>query len=202
MEDRNLVGKKRFKDGPSIGALFMHADVVDMWLMAVGFIADSFDRLSDRIRLLFARQIVNSNGNASNNFDVNVLQHNLNKVPDFVSKVSTVIGGYVVAFMMLWQLTMTVHGIASNNSCLVEWKISNGLSVLMERQERSFLGLNRSIKLGLRQGLIKGVAAGSNAFVYATWALMAYYGSRFVMYHGAQGGTIYATGVAIVTGGL
>lgn len=61
--------------------------------------------------------------------------------------------------------------------------------------------LNRSIKLGLRQGLIKGMAIGSSSFAYATWAFMAYYGSRLVMYHGAQGGTIYAASMAIVSGG-
>ncbi|PON64635.1 ABC transporter [Parasponia andersonii] len=52
-----------------------------------------------------------------------------------------------------------------------------------------------SRKLGLRQGLLKGLAIGSNqASIFATWILMFYYGSRLVMYHGAQGGTIFGAG--------
>lgn len=62
--------------------------------------------------------------------------------------------------------------------------------------------LHGSVKLGLKQGLAKGLAIGCNAIVFAIWSFMCYYGSRLVMYHGAKGGTVFAAGAAITVGGL
>lgn len=62
--------------------------------------------------------------------------------------------------------------------------------------------LEGSVKLGLKQGLAKGLAIGSNGVVFGIWSLMAYYGSRLVMYHGAEGGTVYAVGTGLAVGGL
>lgn len=62
--------------------------------------------------------------------------------------------------------------------------------------------LQGTVKLGLRQGLAKGLAIGSNGVVFAIWSFMSYYGSRLVMYHGAEGGTVFAVGAAIAIGGL
>ncbi|AES92387.1 ABC transporter B family protein, putative [Medicago truncatula] len=39
----------------------------------------------------------------------------------------------------------------------------------------SFAG---EMKLGLKQGLAKGLSIGSNGLLFAVWSLMAYYGSR------------------------
>lgn len=72
-----------------------------------------------------------------------------------------------------------------------------------QKTEEDFsTALNGSVKLGLKQGLAKGLAIGSNGVSYAIWAFMAFYSSRLVMYHGAQGGTLFAAGVAIIMGGL
>jgi ATP-binding cassette subfamily B (MDR/TAP) protein 1 len=54
----------------------------------------------------------------------------------------------------------------------------------------------------LKQGLAKGLAIGSNGVVFAIWAFMSYYGSRMVMYHGAEGGTVFAVGASLAVGGL
>lgn len=61
--------------------------------------------------------------------------------------------------------------------------------------------LNVSTELGLRQGLVKGLAIGSNAAIFATWSILSYYGSRLVMYHGFRGGTVFAVGNSIIAGG-
>ena len=61
--------------------------------------------------------------------------------------------------------------------------------------------LQGSVKLGLNQGLAKGLAIGSNGITYAIWAFITYYGSRMVMYHGAQGGTVFIVGTCIAVGG-
>ncbi|KAJ0042731.1 hypothetical protein Pint_19366 [Pistacia integerrima] len=57
------------------------------------------------------------------------------------------------------------------------------------------------VNLGVKQGLAKGWAIGSSNINYAIWSFIAYYGSRMVMYHGAQGGNVYAVGTAIALGG-
>lgn len=62
--------------------------------------------------------------------------------------------------------------------------------------------LNGTTKLGLRQGLVKGLAVGSKGISFAIWAAMAHYGSTLVMHHGVQGGTIFAVGNSIVNGAM
>nr|CAB3450016.1 unnamed protein product [Digitaria exilis] len=62
--------------------------------------------------------------------------------------------------------------------------------------------LEETVRLGLRQGLVKGVAVGSNGVTFAIWAFNVWYGSRLVMYHGYQGGTVFAVSTAIVGGGV
>lgn len=62
--------------------------------------------------------------------------------------------------------------------------------------------LQGSVKLGLKQGLAKGLAIGSNGVVFAIWSFMSWYGSRMVMNNGAQGGTVFAVGASIAVGGL
>ena len=63
--------------------------------------------------------------------------------------------------------------------------------------------LNATVKLGLKQGLVKGMRIRSRGVTYGILgAFLAWYGSRLVMYHGASGGSIYAASVSIVMGGL
>ncbi|XP_066395976.1 putative multidrug resistance protein [Miscanthus floridulus] len=62
--------------------------------------------------------------------------------------------------------------------------------------------LEESARLWIKQGLAKGVAIGSNGIILTIWAFNVWYGSRLVMYHGYQGGTVFAVSAAIVVGGL
>ncbi|KAI3443715.1 hypothetical protein Pfo_000380 [Paulownia fortunei] len=62
--------------------------------------------------------------------------------------------------------------------------------------------LDRAKKLGIKQGIAKGLAIGSTGLSFAIWALLAWYGSHLVMYKGESGGRIYAAGVSFVLGGL
>ncbi|PON59409.1 ABC transporter [Parasponia andersonii] len=215
----------------SIQSIFTHADGVDRCLMALGFIGAVFDGVTDRLSLLFAAQMINTIGSASK-LDNDVLHHNLNKVPNFVSNVSLFIGGYMVAFILVWQLGMValpfaillvVPGWLCGRSLMdLSGKIRreyNKAGTIAEhaissiRTVYAFVGENKtveefsaalhgSIKLGLRQGLVKGLAIGSSATVIAIWSFLSYYGSRLVMYEGTPGGTIFAAGISIVNGGL
>lgn len=63
----------------SIRSIFMHADKVDMCLMALGFIGAVFDGFTDRLPLLFTSHMINSIGSSSK-LDHDAFQHNINKV--------------------------------------------------------------------------------------------------------------------------
>ncbi|KAK7316388.1 hypothetical protein VNO77_35392 [Canavalia gladiata] len=154
------------------------------------------------------------------------------KVPNFLMNASMFVGSYIVAFALLWRLALvgfpfvallvipgfmygrTLMGLASkireeynNAGTIAEQAISSirtvysfvGESKTIEAFSQALQG---SVELGLRQGLAKGLAIGSNGVVFAIWSFMSYYGSRMVMYHGAKGGTVFAVGAAIALGGL
>lgn len=154
------------------------------------------------------------------------------KVPVFLMNAATFFSAYIVGFLMLWKLALAgfpfivflvIPGLMYGRALMSiarKMKEEYGKShVIVEqaissiRMVYSFVSENKTIaryseslegtvKLGKRQGLAKGLAIGSNAVTYAIWAFMSYYGSRLVMYHGANGGTVFAVGAAIAIGGL
>ncbi|CAI8594391.1 unnamed protein product [Vicia faba] len=154
------------------------------------------------------------------------------KVPNFLMNASMFIGSYIVAFAMLWRLAIvgfpfivllvipglmygrTLMGLArkirdeyNKAGTIAEQAISSIRTVYSFAGENKTIAafsdaLEGSVKLGLKQGLAKGLAIGSNGVVFAIWSFMAYYGSRMVMYHGAKGGTIFAVGASLALGGL
>ncbi|CAI8594406.1 unnamed protein product [Vicia faba] len=154
------------------------------------------------------------------------------KVPDFLKNVSQFIGSYVVAFISLWRLALVgfpfivllvVPGFMYKRTLMeLARKIRqeyNQAGTIVEqtissiRTVYSFVGETRtiaafsdalegSVKLGLKQGLAKGLVIGISGVNYAVWSLIAYYGSILVMYHGAKGGDVFAVGSLIGIGGL
>lgn len=142
------------------------------------------------------------------------------------------IGSYIAAFTLLWRLAivafpflvlLVIPGLIYGKTLLtLASKIReeyNEAGTIAEqtissiRTVYSFVGESKSItafsnalqgtvELGLKQGLAKGLAIGSNGVVFAIWSFMCYYGSKLVMHHGARGGTVFAVGAAITVGGL
>ncbi|KAK4346348.1 hypothetical protein RND71_032687 [Anisodus tanguticus] len=154
------------------------------------------------------------------------------KVPVFLMNVATFIGSYVVGFLMIWKLAIVgfpfviflvipglmygraLMGIArkirdeyGKAGTIVEQAISSVRTVYSFAGESKTIAaysnaLQGTVDLGLKQGLAKGLAIGSNGIVFAIWSFMSYYGSRMVMYNGESGGTVFAVGAAIAIGGL
>ncbi|XP_027102097.2 ABC transporter B family member 15-like [Coffea arabica] len=154
------------------------------------------------------------------------------KVPVSLMNLSTFVGAYVAAFAMVWRLAivgfpfiifLVIPGLMYGRSLMsIARRIReeyNKAGIVVEqaissvRTVYSFVGESKTIaeyssalqgtlKLGLRQGLAKGLAIGSNGVVFAIWSFMSYYGSRLVMYHGAKGGNVFAVGAALAVGGL
>ncbi|CBI24202.3 unnamed protein product, partial [Vitis vinifera] len=154
------------------------------------------------------------------------------KVPNLLINAASFVGCYIVAFAMLWRLAIVgvpfvvllvipgfIYGRALMNlarkmkeeyskaATIAEQAISSIRTVYSfvgERKTQSAFSaaLQGPFKLGLRQGVAKGLAIGGNGVVLGIWAFMCWYGSRLVMYHGAQGGTVFATGAVMAIGGL
>ncbi|XP_030553589.1 ABC transporter B family member 15-like [Rhodamnia argentea] len=154
------------------------------------------------------------------------------KVPNFLVNVSLFVGSYIASFVMLWRLAIVAFPFAlfliipgmiyGRTLIIIARKMReeyNKAGMIAEQAVASirtvyaFVGesktlskfskaLEGSVKLGLRQGLAKGLAIGSNSIVFAIWSFLAYYGSRMVMYHGYKGGTVYAVGACITFGGM
>lgn len=90
---------------------------------------------------------------------------------------------------------------------IVEQALSSIKTVYSFTAERRIIDrysaiLDRTTKLGIKQGIAKGLAVGSTGLAFAIWAFLAWYGSRLVMYKGESGGRIYAAGISFVLSGL
>uniref|UniRef100_A0A0D3E6E5 Uncharacterized protein n=1 Tax=Brassica oleracea var. oleracea TaxID=109376 RepID=A0A0D3E6E5_BRAOL len=153
------------------------------------------------------------------------------QLPNFLMNASAFVGSYVVAFIMMWRLTIVgfpfivllvipglMYGRAlisisrkireeyNEAGSIAEQAISLVRTVYAFGSETKLIAkfsvaLQGSVKLGLRQGLVKGISIGSNGISYAIWGFMTWYGTRMVMYHGAKGGTIFAVIICITFGG-
>ncbi|OAY83123.1 putative multidrug resistance protein, partial [Ananas comosus] len=154
------------------------------------------------------------------------------KVPNFIMNASLFVGSYTVGLFLMWRLALAtlpmsllliipslVYGrrlMGLARRIRVEYNKAGSIAeqaVSSVRTVYSFVAegrtmakfsaaLDDSVKLGLQQGLAKGLAIGSNGITFAIWAFSAWYGSRLVMYHGGKGGTVFAVGAAAVMGGL
>ncbi|GKA92457.1 ABC transporter B family member 15-like protein [Tanacetum coccineum] len=154
------------------------------------------------------------------------------KVPMFVMNVATFVGAIVVAFILLWRLAIVglpfitilvipalIYGkllMSLSRKIREEYNKAGATAeqaISSIRTVYSFVSENKTIReysaylegtveLGLKQGLAKGLAIGSNAINYALWSFLTWYGSRLVMYHGASGGTIWSVGAGIIIGGI
>lgn len=90
---------------------------------------------------------------------------------------------------------------------IAEQAVSSVRTVYAFAAERSTMArfsaaLQEAKRAGIRQGLGKGVALGSTAMGFVITAFNLWYGSRLVMYHGYQGGTVFVIAVTITICGL
>ncbi|KAI3793978.1 hypothetical protein L1987_36602 [Smallanthus sonchifolius] len=155
------------------------------------------------------------------------------KVPAFVMNMTTFGGAYIVSFTLLWRLAIVglpfililvipglIYGrvlMGLSRKMRVEYNKADRVAqqaISSVRTVYSFVGekktlteysaaLQGTVKLGLQQGLAKGLTIGSNSVVvYVVMSFLCWYGSRLIMYHGARGGTAYAVGSSVTLGGL
>ncbi|KAK7316386.1 hypothetical protein VNO77_35390 [Canavalia gladiata] len=153
------------------------------------------------------------------------------KVPIFLVNLFRFLGSYIVAFALLWRLAivgfpfvvlLVVPGLIYGKILMslgrkIREEINKAGTIVEQaissiRTVYSFVGesktmdafsdaLQGSVRLGLKQGLARGIAIGSNGITFAIWSFMSYYGSKMVMHHGAKGGTVFVVGAVMCIGG-
>ncbi|CAE6071266.1 unnamed protein product [Arabidopsis arenosa] len=153
------------------------------------------------------------------------------KLPNFLMNASAFVGCYIVGFILLWKLTIVgfpfiilllIPGLMYGRALIgisrkireeyneagsfAEQAISSVRTVYAFGSEKKMLlkfsnALQGSVKLGLRQGIAKGITIGSTGVTYAIWGFMTWYGSRMVMTNGSKGGTVSTVTVCVTFGG-
>ncbi|TYH01102.1 hypothetical protein ES288_A09G030400v1 [Gossypium darwinii] len=215
------------KKNRCIRSIFMHADNVDRFLMAAGFIGGVVDGT-------VAPLMIYLNGRLFNNLDdaaADMLTRNVHHIPHLIARGTSFIGAYIIAFLVLWKLALVIfpfvlllvissliYGkilLSLARKTQMEYKLASTIAeqaISSIRTVYAFVGENKTsikfsealqgcVKLGLKQGWAKGLALGSSGITHLIWAFVTYYGSRLIMYHGAKGGTIYIVGTCITFGG-
>ncbi|KAF6157844.1 hypothetical protein GIB67_003744 [Kingdonia uniflora] len=226
-----VVSIKSKEMGSSLFSIFMHADTTDMILMTLGFLGSLGDGSGLPLLMFLTSKIMNSIGGGSTS-DPHTFSDNINKVPNFLMNLTTFFSSYIVAFVLLWRMALVgfpfvllliIPGLIYSRILMVlvgkirhEYDKAGNIveqAISSIRTVYSFVGESKTmnefsaalqgcLKYGMKQGLVKGVAIGSNGITFAIWALMAWYGSRLVMYHDVKGGTVFAVGTVMNIGGI
>eukprot|EP00253_Pinus_taeda_P023516 PITA_23516 len=155
------------------------------------------------------------------------------KVPNFVMNLSNFVASYAASLYLSWRLAMVTLPLSSllvlggllygrtliriakkmqaecnKSSMVAEQAISSIRTVYSfvgeaKAMANFSLALDATVKIGLKQGLSKGMAIGGNGSVsFALWAFISWYGSRLVMNHDVSGGMVFGVGYCIILGGL
>ncbi|KAF6153910.1 hypothetical protein GIB67_023687 [Kingdonia uniflora] len=154
------------------------------------------------------------------------------KVPIFVMHTSVLMSGLAFSVYFSWRLSLVAlpllilliipgmiygkylmylskksYAEYGKANTIVEQVLSSIKTVYSFTAERTIVGkysaiLDTTVKLGIKQGIAKGLAVGSTGLSFAIWAFIAWYGSRLVMYKGESGGRIYAAGISFILSGL
>lgn len=119
--------------------------------------------------------------------------------------------GFIVPGVTFGRLMM-ITGVKSKDAyevagSIVEQAISNIRTVYSYVGEQKTVdkyghALQESTKLGIKQGLIKGLMIGSMGMLFATWAFQSWVGGLLVTEKGETGGHVFVAGASIISGGM
>ncbi|KAA8534925.1 hypothetical protein F0562_029859 [Nyssa sinensis] len=154
------------------------------------------------------------------------------KVPIFLMNTSVFISGLAFSTYFSWRLSLAafpalllliIPGLIYGKyllylskksfeeygkaNTIIEQALSSIKTVYSFTAEKSIIEkysviLDQTTKLGLKQGIAKGLAVGSTGLSFAIWAFLAWYGSHLIMNKGETGGRIYAAGISFIMSGL
>ncbi|XP_057811074.1 putative multidrug resistance protein [Salvia miltiorrhiza] len=154
------------------------------------------------------------------------------KIPNTLAQFCALVFGLAVAFLLSWRMAlaslpfalgfiipivafgrlMMKTGVKSKDAyevagSIVEQAISNIRTVYSYVGEQNTVkqyghALEESTRLGIKQGLTKGLMIGSMGMLFATWAFQSWVGGLLVTEHGESGGRVFVSGASIITGGM
>ncbi|KAL5991267.1 hypothetical protein ACLOJK_012174 [Asimina triloba] len=154
------------------------------------------------------------------------------KIPSMITSISTLFFSLIVGLLLSWRLSLAslpftflfvipgvtcgklmmevaskmreAYGVAGSTAEQALSSIRTVVSCVAEQQTLKKFSheLEPSMELGMKQGLLKGMAIGSIGIVYAVWSFLAWYGSILVTKMGAEGGHVFIAGVCVLLGGL
>ncbi|XP_059633646.1 putative multidrug resistance protein [Cornus florida] len=154
------------------------------------------------------------------------------KIPNCLAHLSSFIFGLAIAFLLSWRLALAVlpfslmyiipgvgfgklmmslgirmkdaYGVAGGIAEQATSSIRTVYSYVGERQtlDRFSRALEKSMDLGIKQGLTKGLLIGSMGMNFAVWAFQSWVGSILVTQRGESGGRIFVSGVCVILGGF
>lgn len=117
-----------------------------------------------------------------------------------------IIPGMIYGKYLIYLTRSSVKEYGKVNA-IVQQALSSIKTVYAFTAEKRIIGryseiLDTTSRLGIKQGIAKGLAVGSTGLSFAIWAFLAWYGSHLVMYKGESGGRIYAAGISFIMSGL
>ncbi|XP_059316351.1 putative multidrug resistance protein isoform X2 [Lycium ferocissimum] len=154
------------------------------------------------------------------------------KIPNCVAHLSTFIFGLILAFYLSWRLALAsvpfslgfvIPGVAFGKLLMSQgMKMKDAYGVAGSVAEQaissirtvySYVGENETVKrfsnsleesfrLGVKQGLTKGLLLGSMGMIYVSWAFQSWAGSVLVANRGERGGRVFISALCVVLGGL
>ncbi|KAL4638831.1 hypothetical protein ACB092_03G175300 [Castanea dentata] len=129
--------------------------------------------------------------------DAHIIQDTIaEKIPNCLAHLTSFILSLTVAFLLSWRLALAAFP-------LTLFFIAPGIGFGKHQTLHRFsCALKKSMKLGIKQGLTKGLLVGSMGIIYAVWAFQAWVGSVLVIQRSETGGIVFIAGVCIMVGGV
>ncbi|KAH6775558.1 P-glycoprotein 18 [Perilla frutescens var. hirtella] len=173
-------------------------------------------------------QVVTTISSDSNTIQITIGE----KIPDCLAYVSSFFFCLIFAFSLSWKLTLAaipftvmfiIPGLGFGKmmmdvamQTIESYAVAGGIaeqaissirtvySYVAEKQtvEKFSNALQKTMELGVKQGLARGLMMGSMGVIYISWGFQAWVGSLLVSKKGEKGGDVFVAGFNILMGGL
>ncbi|KAH6835533.1 P-glycoprotein 18 [Perilla frutescens var. hirtella] len=173
-------------------------------------------------------QVVTTISSDSNTIQITIGE----KIPDCLAYVSSFFFCLIFAFSLSWKLTLAaipftvmfiIPGLGFGKmmmdvamQTIESYAVAGGIaeqaissirtvySYVAEKQtvEKFSNALQKTMELGVKQGLARGLMMGSMGVIYISWGFQAWVGSLLVSKKGEKGGDVFVAGFNVLMGGL
>ncbi|CAN1134740.1 Putative multidrug resistance protein [Linum perenne] len=154
------------------------------------------------------------------------------KIPNCLAHLTSFVASILVSFLLSWELAISALPFAImfiapglgfgkllmklGGKSKEAYEVAGGIceqAISSIRVVYSYVGefqtlerfsnaLQRSLEIGIRQGLTKGLLIGSMGMIYGAWAFQAWVGSYLVSEKGQKGGAVFISGACVIIGGV